>query len=203
MNLRSPDPVGVEVTRLLGALPTVRPLRAGDRALLDAFFRGLAPASRRRRFLGAVSELPATLLDRWSAIGEAGEAAFLATTTARGAEQAIGEARYAASAERRDAAEFALVVDDAWQRMGVGTRLLRRLIEGAARSGFARMFGDTFADNVPMLALAQRLGFDRQRHPVDGRLVRMSRSLDGANAELAAAAEPRSSAACTSPGGWA
>lgn len=201
MNLHSSDAVGAEVARLLGALPTVRPLRAGDRALLDAFFRGLAPASRHRRFLGAVNALPAALLDRWSAVGAPGEAGFLAITTARGAERAIGEARYAASGERCDAAEFALVVDDAWQRMGVGARLLRRLIEGAARSGFARMFGDTFADNVPMLALAQRLGFDRQRHPVDGRLVRMTRSLDGAIAELAAAAEPRRSAACTSPGG--
>jgi hypothetical protein len=43
MNLHAPDVLGAEVERLLAALPVIRPLRSGDRALFDAFVRDLSP----------------------------------------------------------------------------------------------------------------------------------------------------------------
>jgi acetyltransferase len=114
------------------------------------------------------------MLDRLACIDAPEEAALLATTTARGTEVAVGEARYAGDELRTDAREFALVVVEPWQRMGVGTRLLRELVRLAARSGVGVLYGDIFADNAPMLALARRIGFERRRHPFDARLVRLS-----------------------------
>jgi acetyltransferase len=174
-----PDVIDAEVARLLAALPFIRPLRTGDRALVEALMRDLSPALRFRRFHGAVTELPAALLDRLARADIPGEAAFLATTMVRGREVAVGEARYAISSERHDAREFAIVVSEPWQRMGVGIRLLRKLIRYAARSGVGTLYGDTFADNIPMLALARRLGLESRRHPTDPRLLRMSVRLDG------------------------
>jgi acetyltransferase len=174
MNARLPDSVGAEVARLLAALPIIRPLRADDRELVDALVRELSPTSRYRRFHAPVNELSPALLDRLARVDVPDEVALLATTTARGCETAVGEARYAVAADRHDAREFALVVIEPWQRLGVGTQLLRELMWQAEKSGVMHLYGDTFADNTPMLALARRLGFVRRRHPVDARLVRLS-----------------------------
>lgn len=174
MNARLPDAVGAEVARLLAALPVIRSLRADDRDLVDALVRELSPAARYRRFHATVNELSPALLDRLARVDVPGEVAYLATTTARGRETAVGEARFAVDVDRNDAREFALVVTESWQRLGIGTRLLCELIGQAEKCGVKHLYGDTFADNTPMLALAHRLGFERRRHPTDARLVRLS-----------------------------
>ena len=167
-----------EVARLVAALPVIRPLRSGDGPLVGALLRDLSSKSRLRRFHAAVSEIPAALLEQMTRVDTPGEATLLATTLVRGREVAVGEARYAHSDERNDAREFALVVADPWQRLGVGMELMRELMRHAARSGVVVLYGDTFADNVPMLELARRLGFEKRRHPTDARLARMSIRLD-------------------------
>jgi len=174
MKAFSPDTPGAEVARLLAALPVIRPLRPDDRALVDALVRELSPTSRYRRFHAAVNGLPSAMLERLARVDARDEFALLATTTARGIEVAVGEARYACDELRSDAREFALVVVEPWQRLGVGTRLLRELMRQAARSGVGVLYGDTFTDNAPMLALARQLGFEWRRHPLDARLVRLT-----------------------------
>lgn len=54
--------------------------------------------------------------------------------------------------------EVALLVDDDWQRRGLGTALLRRLHAHAERSGFAAVVAHTGAGNVAMLRTLRRLG---------------------------------------------
>ena len=49
------------------------------------------------------------------------------------------------------------MVDDAWQRQGLGTQLLGLLAEYAARAGLAAFTGSVLADNWPMLAFLARL----------------------------------------------
>lgn len=178
MNLLRPEALGAEVARLIAALPVIRPLRSGDRPLMESLIRELSPTSRLRRFHSPINELPPVILDRLARADVPGEATLLATTSAHGEEAAVGEARYAVTDEVDGAREFAIVVSDPWQRMGVGIGLLRELIRHARRSGVGSLYGDTFADNGPMLALARRLGFEIQRHPTDARLKRMRLRLD-------------------------
>lgn len=168
----------VEGAGLFVGLPMIRTLRSEDRGLVDALVRDLSPLSRLRRFHWPLREPSPSLLDRLVNRAEPGDAALLAVLPAGGAEVAVGEARYAVDADRSDAREFALVVVDPWQRIGIGTRLLHELMRLAARSGVKRLYGDTFADNVPMLELARGLGFERRRHPSDARLVRVSSTLE-------------------------
>ncbi|HEU4422734.1 MAG TPA: GNAT family N-acetyltransferase [Pilimelia sp.] len=75
-----------------------------------------------------------------------------------------------------DLAEVALLVEDAWQRRGLGTALLRRLAALAARGGYAALVAHTYADNVPMLRALRRLD---PTAPVerDGALVTVSLAL--------------------------
>ena len=57
-----------------------------------------------------------------------------------------------------DLGEVALLVRDDWQRRGLGTALLRRLLAHAERSGLAAVVAHTGADNVAMLRTLRRLG---------------------------------------------
>ncbi len=55
------------------------------------------------------------------------------------------------------AAEIAVIVEDAWQGRGLGSRLLAHLIELARRQGYAEVVALVLADNSRMLALLERL----------------------------------------------
>jgi acetyltransferase len=87
------------------------------------------------------------------------------------AETIIGVARYAIDSSG-EACEFAIVIADAWQRRGIGKRMLVKLIDVARKRGLKRMYGDTLATNEGMLRLLRRLGFSLQRHPEDATLTR-------------------------------
>ena len=58
-----------------------------------------------------------------------------------------------------DEAEFALLVSDPFQGRGLGTELLRRLIEVGRAERLRRIVGYISAENSEMLALSKRLGF--------------------------------------------
>jgi GNAT superfamily N-acetyltransferase len=57
-----------------------------------------------------------------------------------------------------DLGEVALLVEDGWQRRGIGTALLRRLLARAERSRFAAVVAHTTADNAAMLQTMRRFG---------------------------------------------
>jgi acetyltransferase len=56
-------------------------------------------------------------------------------------------------------AEFSLLVGDRWQRQGLGTELLRRLVEVARAEGVERVWADMLAGNSGMRRTARAAGF--------------------------------------------
>jgi acetyltransferase len=71
----------------------------------------------------------------------------------------------------RDEAEFALLVSDQFQRQGLGTELLRRLLQVARSERIRRVVGFISPENQPMLQIARRLAFKLQRLPDDPTMV--------------------------------
>lgn len=68
-----------------------------------------------------------------------------------------------------DLGEIAVLVEDGWQRRGLGTALARRLMAYAERGRFAALVAHTAADNVAMLRTLRRIGAgDTER---DGSMV--------------------------------
>ncbi|MEV4637014.1 GNAT family N-acetyltransferase [Actinoplanes sp. NPDC049548] len=57
-----------------------------------------------------------------------------------------------------DLGEASLLVQDAWQRRGIGTALLRRLLDWAERADLEAVVAHVSADNVAMLRTLRRLG---------------------------------------------
>jgi len=60
-------------------------------------------------------------------------------------------------------AEFSMTISDAWQRHGLGTELLRRLIRIGRDEGLERISADILADNTGMRAVAKKVGFEVTR----------------------------------------
>lgn len=70
------------------------------------------------------------------------------------------------------------MVADAWQHKGLGTILMRRLIEIATRRGLTLMQSTDLAENTEMRQLARDLGFECERDPDDAQQVVYSMRLN-------------------------
>jgi acetyltransferase len=159
-----------------GTSVTLRALRPEDRDIESAFVQGLSQETRHNRLLGGAIAITREYIERLVNVDYSREMA-LAATTIIDQETLIGVARYVRD-KNFDAAEFAIVVADAWQGRGIGKRLLAKLIDIARRRGVRRLYGDILATNRPMLELVRKLGFTLGRHD-DATLTRATLTLGG------------------------
>jgi acetyltransferase len=99
---------------------------------------------------------------------------IVATVPAEDGIDIVGSA-IAVFASDRAACEFAITVTAPFGGTGLGTLLMRTLIDEAARRGMREMEGFVLATNQSMLRLASRLGFSVTRDPDDAtiRLCRL------------------------------
>jgi GNAT superfamily N-acetyltransferase len=166
-----------------GRALTVRLVVPDDGEALQRYFRKLSMVSRHNRFLGAMSELPASELHRFVHAGENDRFSVIAVTMIEGHEIIVGEARYGFEAASANF-EFGISIDDRWQGQGVGAALLRNLECRAAALGATRIFGDTLRSNAAMIGLARKLGFSFSRHPDDWKLVRFEKPIDPVHQDI-------------------
>jgi len=177
-----------------GRRATVRPVLPQDAELEQALVRALSPASRYQRFFAPIRELPEGWLQRLTQIDYRRQQAFIVETFVGDQALAVAEARYVVDASGEEC-EFAVVVADDWQHLGLARRLMQALMRSAAEAGLQRMVGDVLATNRAMLSLAQSLGFKTLRHPDGGaQVLRVQRALQRADAPAAAATAPALSA---------
>ncbi len=154
----------------------IRPIRPEDAELTQAFVRGLSEEAKYFRFMDAVSELSPAMLARLTQIDYTREMALLALTEVDGREVELGVARYAVNPDG-DSCEFALVVGDAWQKQGIGHKLMGVLMDVARGKGIKVMEGEVLKSNRPMLKLVEGLGFRIEPHPEDDAVRRITREL--------------------------
>lgn len=142
-----------------GSSGTIRPIRRRDLLRERAFLTALSPQTLYQRFMSARKLQPGDLR-RLTDIDYERELALVAVATVEGTEQIRGVARYVRDPRQPDHAEFAIVVDDRWQRRGLGERLLERLVHAASAGNIAVLTGITMSSNRRMVALARKLGFE-------------------------------------------
>jgi acetyltransferase len=171
------QPALVHALRLSdGRRVAVRPVCPQDAELIQAYVRGLAPASRYSRFFGPLRELHPAELDRVTHLNHRTQTALIIEAFGEHGLEMIGEARYAMTPDGQ-ACEFAVSVADAWRGRGVGTLLLADL-ECRARSFGARsLVGDVLHSNEAMKALARETGFHLTGPHEDARLVRIVKDI--------------------------
>jgi acetyltransferase len=153
-----------------GRMVTLRPVLPQDAGAEQTFIGALSPQSRRRRFHGAVNELPERMLEAMTAIDYEQQLALVAEAAdGDGEARLVADARYVVTAPGQ--ADFAIAVADDWQHVGLGRTLLQRLGRQACRQGIGRLQGTVLASNGPMLGLMQRWGASFRAEPDDANLL--------------------------------
>lgn len=142
----------------------IRSIDSSDREAEKAFIEGLSSEARRFRFLGQIGQPSEALLRQLTDIDPSHELAYVALVLQDGHERIVGVSRYSADAGNRNC-ECAVTVDDDWRDQGLGTLLMRHLIDGARERGIRYMYSIDVAENVRMNELADHLGFTTRSDP--------------------------------------
>jgi acetyltransferase len=168
----------------------LRPVLPQDEVPEQTFIAALSLASRRNRFHGALTGLSTVCAETMTNIDYKTQMGLVVTVMDGDVEEVIADARYLMD-DDGTSAEFAVVVADAWQGLGLGTRLIGALCKCAHRAHLRRLRGEVLTGNRDMLILLARCGFSAVPHPTDDTLVKLERSVAEA-APMAAAAPKRS-----------
>ena len=159
-----------------GRFLTIRPIRPEDAESEQSFVRELSPQAKRFRFMGTVNELSPEMLARFTQIDYRTEMALIAQVGQPGQQQQIGVARYVINPDRRSC-EFAVVVSDRVQHQGIGTRLMKALMEAARDRGLSTIEGTVLRENTAMLHLMDELGFTIAQSTEDRDIMLVDRDL--------------------------
>ena len=135
----------------------LRVARAEDEAALRAMYRRCSPRSRYHRFHGRMRELP----DRYLTEALAGDPVVhdaIVGEDQGGDIVTLASARSVAVAGV-PTAELGLLVEDSWQRRGVGTALLEELVDRACHRGVRAISAQILVEDAWLLRmLARTLG---------------------------------------------
>ncbi len=144
--------------------PPIRVRRSvpSDRPALRSFLAALGPDCLAQRFHCARQSLSPqcidALTDQALTLGAQAQS-WVAVTRANGAEQVVALGGWCVEPPRRhtahggDVGEVALVVAEAYQGRGIGSRLLGAIRQGACHSGLRQLRATVRGDNEAMLGL--------------------------------------------------
>jgi len=143
-----------------GSTAAIRIACPEDRAALRAFFTGLSPASKARRFFSATLPPDDLIASLCKFADPRSQITLIITRTREGAPHIIAAGSYQRINE--NTTEVAFAVDDAFQGKGLGTILLERLALLAVRNGIVRFWAVTHPDNLVMRDVFRESGFPVQ-----------------------------------------
>jgi acetyltransferase len=140
----------------------LRAIRPEDEPLWAEMIESLSPETAMYRFFGPVREITKSMLVRYCHVDYDREIAIAAFSLPKGRKKAqmLGVARFAIETANAEEAEFAIVVRDAYQRKGLGSKLMEALIQAARDRHVREIDGDVLAANPGMTRFAESLGFE-------------------------------------------
>jgi acetyltransferase len=153
-----------------GETVDIRPIRPEDEPALVQFHKTLSERTVYSRYLQMLNLNQRTAHERLTKICFVDYSRQMALVAERknpqtGEREIVGVGRLQGigSAE----AEYAIVISDDFQKHGIGTEFLRRLIEIGRIEGVKVIVADILADNTVMQKISEKLGFKLQREPGD------------------------------------
>jgi acetyltransferase len=151
-----------------GGPSTIRPIRPEDEPLMVRFHESLSEQSVYMRYfhmLGLSQRTAHERLTRICFIDYDWEMALVAERTNPETEEReiLGVARLSRRGNVADEAEFSVLISDRFQRQGLGTLLVSKLLEVGRAEGLRRITADILFENYPMQRIAQKLGFHLHR----------------------------------------
>ncbi|PKE28448.1 protein acetyltransferase [Rahnella sp. AA] len=153
-----------------------RPILPEDEPLLKAFILKVTKEDLYYRYFSEINEFTHEDLANMTQIDYDREMAFVAVRTENEESEIIGVTRTVSDPDNIDA-EFSVLVRSDLKGLGLGRRLLNKMIDYAAEHGLQRLTGITMPNNRGMVALAKKLGFDVDIQIQDG-IVNLSLALE-------------------------
>ncbi|MBK5290509.1 MAG: bifunctional acetate--CoA ligase family protein/GNAT family N-acetyltransferase [Acidobacteriia bacterium] len=148
---------------------TIRPIRPEDEPMLVRFHETLSDRTVYFRYLQALQldqRVTHERLTRICFIDYDREMALVAVRQGEGEPDVVGVGRLVKDRGTTEA-EFALVISDKYQRQGLGTEILRRLIDVARIEKMTHVTADIHAENSAMQNICMKFGFKIQRQMGD------------------------------------
>jgi acetyltransferase len=147
---------------------TIRPIKPEDEPLMVKFHETLSAESVYHRYFSELKLSQRVAHERLTRIcfndydREIALVAELTVTKPGNGRKIIGVGRLSKMPELNEA-EFAVLVSDEWHGQGLGTELLRRLVEIGRVEKVARITGQVLADNHAMQHICGKVGFELVR----------------------------------------
>jgi acetyltransferase len=159
-----------------GSTLLLRPIRPEDEPMLVAFHGTLSERTVALRYFHAMklsARVAHERLTRICFIDYDREMALVAerpAPDAEGGREILGVGRLS-KLRGTDDAEFALLISDRFQRRGLGTALLGRLVGIARDEVIRRIVGSILPENLGMRRVCERLGFRLSHDPDNGVII--------------------------------
>jgi acetyltransferase len=149
---------------------TIRPIRPEDEPLMVGFHQKLSERTVYMRYFQPLKLSQRTAHERLRRICFTDydrEMVLVGEYSHAGASEIIAVGRLS-KVHARDEGELAVLVDDRFQHLGVGTELYKRLIHIAHEERLTRLQCTVLTENREMQAICQKLGFRLSADPEDG-----------------------------------
>lgn len=135
-----------------------RPIKPTDDAALSEMLYSLSPASVRTRYMAQTVAFPHRDIQRLTNIDYTQDISIVGTVPGISDEQVVAIAQYYLD-PKTQAAEVAFLVQDEWQKKGMGTFLLAYLAQIAKQRGVKQFYAKVLAANKAMLAIFHNTGY--------------------------------------------
>jgi len=141
-----------------GRPATLRPIRPEDEPLEFALFDTFSPETYEYRFFGPPRKITHEEMVRYTNIDYRREMAIIAEVVEDGKRKMIGVGRLIMD-PGGDSGEFAVVIGDPWQGLGLGKKLIDRIIGIASDLKLSSIYGLIQTDNERMIHICRDMGF--------------------------------------------
>jgi acyl-CoA hydrolase/N-acetylglutamate synthase-like GNAT family acetyltransferase len=162
-----PTDLETYVTLRPGLKILFRPIKPTDEGMMQELFYSLSEDSIYYRFFHRTQVMPHKKVQRFTTIDYQKDMAIVGVVEEYGREKIIAVGRYSLESES-SMAEAALLVHDDWQGRGIGTRLLRYLIQIAKSRKITGFKAQVVADNRAPLRMAHKTGYTVETTLEDG-----------------------------------
>jgi acetyltransferase len=148
----------------------VRPISVDDRDAVLDLFDHLSLKSRYFRYAHAMSTLPESLLDHIIHASRADDFALAAIVKKENQpDRLVGISRYIKELNGTKG-EFSLSVRDDYHHEGIGSHLMRGILDCAKLNGLTELYGYVDKDNHDMLVLMRHLGYSLRTDVDDAKM---------------------------------
>ena len=156
----------------------LRPIKPTDDALMVELFNSLSRETIHLRFFSTLKYMPKEQLEKFTHIDYDKQMAIVALVKENGRERMVAVGRYTLLEEERDAAEFAIVVQDSHQGRGIGTEVLHHLAHVAKLQDVRVIVGYIMNENTRMFAVLRRSGLKMSKKNWDRGITRVDIPID-------------------------